>query len=130
VQAQAQGDAHGAVVQGRGDRGGRKGVRVGAGGSQHSHRPSVSEGSGSGGGRGGIGHRAGAAVGYSHNSPYSHRPSVSECIRQYESEMLSRGADKVQKSRDAAYYLHSSAALAVGNVTRAKAAEDAAKVLE
>jgi hypothetical protein len=52
------------------------------------------------------------------------RRSVAECLRQYEAEMYRKGAEKVQRSRDAAYYLHSKAALAEGNVTRAKAAED------
>jgi salicylate hydroxylase len=52
------------------------------------------------------------------------RRSVAECLRQYEAEMYRKSAEKVQRSRDAAYYLHSKAALAEGNVTRAKAAED------
>ena len=50
------------------------------------------------------------------------RPLV-EALREYEDEMCARSAVKVIKSRNAAVQLHSPAALAVGNVTRAFAAE-------
>jgi 2-polyprenyl-6-methoxyphenol hydroxylase-like FAD-dependent oxidoreductase len=52
------------------------------------------------------------------------RRCIAENLRLYESEMLAKGAEKVQRSRDAAYYLHHEVALAEGNVVRAKAAED------
>ena len=51
------------------------------------------------------------------------RRPVAEALREYEDEMASRSAVKVVKSRAAAEQLHSPAALAVGNVTRAFAAE-------
>lgn len=52
------------------------------------------------------------------------RRSIAENLRIYESEMFAKGAEKVQRSRDAAFYLHNESALAEGNITRAKAAED------
>ena len=51
------------------------------------------------------------------------RRPVAEALREYEDEMCARSAVKVIKSRNAAVQLHSPAALAVGNVTRAFAAE-------
>ncbi len=51
------------------------------------------------------------------------RRPVEEALREYEDEMCARSAVKVIKSRNAAVQLHSPAALAVGNVTRAFAAE-------
>ncbi len=44
-------------------------------------------------------------------------------LRQYEEMMLLRGAEKVGKSRLAAEYLHSTAALHKVDITRAAAAE-------
>lgn len=52
------------------------------------------------------------------------RRRLSENLRLYESEMYTKGAEKVQRSRDAAFYLHNESALAEGNITRAKAAEE------
>lgn len=52
------------------------------------------------------------------------RRSIAENLRVYEAEMYAKGAEKVQRSRDAAFYLHNESALAEANVTRAKAAED------
>ncbi len=51
------------------------------------------------------------------------RRSIAEALYHFEQEMLMRSKPKVLKSRDAALYLHSPAALAVGNITRAKAAQ-------
>jgi hypothetical protein len=48
---------------------------------------------------------------------------VSAALRDYESEMCMRSGKKVQKSREAAFYLHSEAALAEGDITRAAAAQ-------
>ena len=48
--------------------------------------------------------------------------AVTESIARYEREMLSRSLPKVLKSRTAAAYLHSDAALVLGNITRAAAA--------
>ena len=52
------------------------------------------------------------------------RRSIAENLRLYEADMYAKGAEKVQRSRDAAYYLHHECALAEGDVTRAKAAEE------
>jgi salicylate hydroxylase len=51
--------------------------------------------------------------------------SIETALREYERDMVARTQVKVMKSREAAKYLHSSAALAEGNITRAKAAENA-----
>ena len=51
------------------------------------------------------------------------RRPVSEALREYEDEMCARSSVKVLKSRAAAVQLHSTAAMTVGNVTRAYAAE-------
>lgn len=52
------------------------------------------------------------------------RRSIAENLRLYEADMYAKGAEKVQRSRDAAYYLHHECALAEGDMTRAKAAEE------
>jgi len=50
--------------------------------------------------------------------------SVQSALREYEREMCRRSSSKVLKSREAAALLHKPAAvLAVGDITRAKAAE-------
>jgi salicylate hydroxylase len=54
----------------------------------------------------------------------SRRP-VQAALRDYEQEMCSRSRLKVLKSRSAAKYLHNPCALAVGDITRAAAAEEA-----
>ena len=51
------------------------------------------------------------------------RRPVHEALKAYEIEMSSRSREKVLKSRSAASYLHSPAALATGDITRAAAAE-------
>jgi salicylate hydroxylase len=51
------------------------------------------------------------------------RQEISSALRLYEQNMLRRSSEKVLKSRRSAIYLHSSAALAEGNITRAMAAE-------
>jgi 2-polyprenyl-6-methoxyphenol hydroxylase-like FAD-dependent oxidoreductase len=60
----------------------------------------------------------------------SHRRGIAENLRLYEQDMYAKAAEKVQRSRDAAFYLHNESALAEGNVTRAKAAEDFALSLQ
>ena len=51
--------------------------------------------------------------------------SVEAALREFEKEMSERSRRKVLKSREAASLLHQPAAvLAVGNITRARAAED------
>jgi salicylate hydroxylase len=59
------------------------------------------------------------------SSEFAHpgRRPLAEALRSYEKEMCVRAAAKVLKSRTAAVYLHSPAALAQANVTRAMAAE-------
>jgi 2-polyprenyl-6-methoxyphenol hydroxylase-like FAD-dependent oxidoreductase len=64
------------------------------------------------------------------NVATGHRRSIAENLRLYEQEMYAKAAEKVQRSRDAAFYLHNESALAEGNVTRAKAAEDFALSLQ
>ena len=51
------------------------------------------------------------------------RRGVSGALRDYEHEMLLRTKSKVLKSRSASSFLHSADALALGNITRAMAAE-------
>lgn len=58
----------------------------------------------------------------------SRRP-VHEALRSYEAEMVHRSMEKIQRSQDAAVFLHSPAALAEANITRAKAAEIAAEMV-
>ena len=48
--------------------------------------------------------------------------AINDALLKYKVEMLERSASKVLKSRNAAEYLHSDAALASGNITRAAAA--------
>jgi salicylate hydroxylase len=50
------------------------------------------------------------------------RRKIGVALKDYEKDMKSRTSVKVLKSRDAAKYLHSNAALAFGNITRAGAA--------
>ena len=58
------------------------------------------------------------------NIKYMVSRSVESALREYEKEMCKRSSSKVMKSREAALLLHQPAAvLAVGNITRAKAAE-------
>lgn len=52
-----------------------------------------------------------------------HNKIINDIITKYEIEMCNRSREKVLKSRSAASFLHSDAALAVGNITRAAAAE-------
>lgn len=59
----------------------------------------------------------------SKGSGHAPNRSLSSVIKDYERSMLLRSASKVHKSRSAAKFLHSSAALAPGNITRAAAAE-------
>jgi hypothetical protein len=51
------------------------------------------------------------------------RRPITEALHDFEQDMLFRSRPKVLKSRDAALYLHSEAALVEGNITRAKAAQ-------
>jgi 2-polyprenyl-6-methoxyphenol hydroxylase-like FAD-dependent oxidoreductase len=51
------------------------------------------------------------------------RSDLPTALRAYEEEMCKRAKEKVLKSRSAAVYLHSEDALAIADITRAKAAE-------
>jgi hypothetical protein len=50
-------------------------------------------------------------------------PSIVTALAKYEKKMIPRSTEKIMKSRSAALFLHSPAALAPGNITRAAAAE-------
>eukprot|EP01041_Mallomonas_annulata_P008819 gene8819-18250_t len=53
------------------------------------------------------------------NLVHPKKPNISIALMNYEKEMCSRSAAKVLKSRDSALFLHSTSALAHGNMTRA-----------